>query len=386
MSINTLTLPALGDGVTEVTLSRWLKQPGQTIALNEPVCEVETDKISVEVTANTEGRLGKLRAVEGAKVRVGEVLAEILAGDGGPETADDGRLSPVTGRPSPVPGQPGAHGGNTRVSPVVSRMIAEHNLDLNAIMGSGEGGRVTRQDVLAALAGIRSPDSADSDSLVPLSPMRARIAEHTLRSVQTSPHVTTVFEFDFARVGAHRDAAKAGVARDGIKLTHLAYLVCATAQALRKHPIANSQWASEGIVLLRDINIGIAVAVPPDGLLVPVIHHADELSLGGVARKIQDLANRARNKQLEPRELQGGTFSISNHGAGGSLAGTPIINQPQAGILGFGAIEKRVAVIDDMIAIRPRAFVSLSFDHRIMDGAQADAFVMEIKRAIENWV
>lgn len=391
-------LPNLGDGVQEVTLSRWIKKSGDAVALNEPLLEVETDKISLEVTAESAGVLTSQLAREGSKLRVGDPLAEI--GEAAEKTIPNTQY--------PIPNPAPAASQQSRVSPVVSRMAAEHGLTLGAISGTGEGGRVTKQDVLAFLktrddkvakeqsaeathnAQYQTPNPiaqqlADSDQLLPLSAMRARIAEHMTRSVQTSPHVTTIFEFDFGAVAKHRETRKDDFARDGANLTYLAYLAVATAQALQAHPLANSVWTDKGIILKREINIGIAVAIPPDGLLVPVIHHADELSLMGMARKIQDLAARARAKQIKPDETQGGTFSITNHGVGGSLAGTPIINQPQAGILGFGALEKRVKVVNDMIAIRPCAYISFSFDHRILDGAAADAFVMAIKQKCENW-
>ncbi len=205
-----------------------------------------------------------------------------------------------------------------------------------------------------------------------------------VRSKQTSPHVTTVFEFDFSAVAAHRKANKDAFARDGVRLTFTAYIVAATIQALKTYPMVNSSWSDEGILLKREINIGMATAID-DGLIVPVIKHADGLNLLGLARTINDLADRARNKQLKPDEVRGGTFSLTNHGTTGSLFATPIINQPQCGILGIGAIVKRVKVIDDAIAIRPLAFVSFTFDHRILDGAAADNFVVAIKGQIEGW-
>ena len=205
-----------------------------------------------------------------------------------------------------------------------------------------------------------------------------------VRSVQTSPHVTTVFELDFSVVAAHRKANKDQYARDGVRLTFTAYIVAATVQALKKHPLVNSSWTDTGILLKREINIGMATAID-DGLIVPVIKNADGMNLLGLARTINDLADRARKKQLKPDDVRGGTLSITNHGTTGSLFATPIINQPQCGILGVGAIEKRVKVIDDSIAIRPMAFVSFTFDHRILDGASADNFVGTIKELIENW-
>jgi 2-oxoglutarate dehydrogenase E2 component (dihydrolipoamide succinyltransferase) len=196
--------------------------------------------------------------------------------------------------------------------------------------------------------------------------------------------VTTVFEFDFSAVAAHRRAHVEQFARDGVRLTYTAYLVAATVQALKAHPLANSSWSDDGILLHRAVHIGMATAIA-DGLIVPVIKNADSLNLLGLARAVNDLADRARAKQLKPDEVKGGTFSITNHGTSGSLFATPIINQPQCGILGVGAIEKRVKVIDDAIAIRPLAYVSFTFDHRILDGASADGFVSTIKREIEGY-
>jgi 2-oxoisovalerate dehydrogenase E2 component (dihydrolipoyl transacylase) len=214
--------------------------------------------------------------------------------------------------------------------------------------------------------------------------MRRGIAEHMVRSKRTSPHVTTVFEFDFTAVSKHRAAHKEQFARDGARLTFTAYLVAATVQALKQHPLVNSTWTDEGVRLLRDINLGMATALD-EGLIVPVIKNADSLNLLGLARVINDLAERARRKQLRPDEVQGGTFTITNHGVSGSLFAMPIINQPQCGILGVGMIEKRVKVINDAIAIRPLAYVSFTFDHRILDGATADYFVASIKEGIETW-
>ena len=214
--------------------------------------------------------------------------------------------------------------------------------------------------------------------------MRRAIAEHMVRSKHTSPHVTTVFEFDFTAVAQHRAAHKAQFARDGVNLTFTAYIVAATVEALKQHPMVNSTWTNAGVELKRQINVGMAAAID-DGLIVPVIKGADGLNLLGLARTINDLTERARRKQLQPAEVQGGTFSITNHGTSGSLFATPIINQPQCGILGVGKIEKRVKVIHDAIAIRPLAYVSFTFDHRILDGKTADDFVSSIKNVIERW-
>jgi len=232
------------------------------------------------------------------------------------------------------------------------------------------------------------------DEVAPLSRMRRLIAEHMVQSKRTSPHVTTVFMVDMSRVVKHRYANKARFAQDGVKLTFTPYFVAATAQALKKHRYANSVWSEEGIVLRRAINIGMATAID-DGLIVPVLKNADSYNLLGLARMVNDLAERARTGKLTPDEIQGATFTITNHGTAGSLFASPIINQPNAGILGVGAIHKEPVVISqghpllpdpaDYIAIRPVVYLSFTFDHRILDGASADAFVAEVKDILENW-
>jgi 2-oxoglutarate dehydrogenase E2 component (dihydrolipoamide succinyltransferase) len=225
---------------------------------------------------------------------------------------------------------------------------------------------------------------ASADRLEPFSTIRRAIAEHMTLSKRTSPHVTTVFEVDFSAVLDHRKRHKAEFAQSGVRLTLTPYLISAIARALRAHPRVNSSWTEEGLLIKHDINIGMATAIE-QGLIVPVIAKADELSLLGLARRVNDLAERARNNRLQPAEVRGGTFSLTNHGTSGSLFATPIINQPQCGILGVGKIEKRVVVIDDMIAIRPISYLSFTFDHRILDGKSADDFVAAVKRLIEAW-
>jgi 2-oxoglutarate dehydrogenase E2 component (dihydrolipoamide succinyltransferase) len=219
---------------------------------------------------------------------------------------------------------------------------------------------------------------------VPLTGIRRAIAEHMVRSKATSPHVTTVFEIDFTAVAKHRARNKDMFAKDGAKLTFTSYIISAIVQALKQHPLVNSSWSDDGVVLKRDINVGMAAAIP-EGLIVPVLKNADSLNLLGLTRQINDLATRARAGQLRPDEVQGGTFTLTNHGISGSLFATPIINQPQCGILGVGKIEKRVKVINDAIAIRLMAYVSLTFDHRILDGAGADGFVSSVKDILEGW-
>ncbi|MCP4420899.1 MAG: 2-oxo acid dehydrogenase subunit E2, partial [Chloroflexi bacterium] len=289
-----------------------------------------------------------------------------------------------------------------RISPVVGRIAAEHDVDLSAVTGTGRNGRITKTNILdyikqrqsspapplpspSASAPAPSPQpTAVPGEIVPLSNMRRAIAEHMVRSVHTSPHVTTVFEFDFTAVSQHRAVHKAQFARDDANLTFTAYIIAATVQALKQHPMVNSTWTDGGIQIKQEINIGMAAAID-DGLIVPVIKNADGMNLLGLARIINDLTERARSKKLLPSEVQGGTFSLTNHGTSGSLFATPIINQPQCGILGVGTIEKRVKVIDDAIAIRPLAYVSLTFDHRILDGKTADDFLSTLKTIIEYW-
>jgi 2-oxoglutarate dehydrogenase E2 component (dihydrolipoamide succinyltransferase) len=415
-----IIMPEMGEGVIEGTIVAWLKQEGDPVEIDDPVLEIETDKVTVEVVADSDGVLLKTLVEAGTTVGVGVTLAiigeegESLDGDSHKSVAPKSAHAPERPQPSLVASQPTAsasmgfsreHNG-VRMSPVVARMAQEHNLDLLQINGSGRNGRITKKDVLAYLeskAGGPQPvialtpqpapqpmtvskpaETPLPDDVIPLTAMRRSIAEHMVMSKRTSPHATTVFELDYTATSKHRAANKEQFARDGAKLTYMPYIIMATVEALKNHPIVNAMWTDDGILLKREINIGMATAVP-SGLLVPVIKNADSMNLLGLARTVSDLAERARTNKLQPVEVQGGTFTITNHGASGSLIGAPIINQPQVGILGVGMIEKRVKVINDAIAIRPCGYVSLSFDHRILDGASADAFMMDIKQRIENW-
>jgi 2-oxoglutarate dehydrogenase E2 component (dihydrolipoamide succinyltransferase) len=400
----------MGEGVSEVTLVRWLKAEGEAVTRDEPLFELETDKVTTEALAEAEGVLLKILVEAGQTMAVGTVLGLIGQPDEAatiPEAVE--AELPVT--PSPTaPASPAnevekAYSrkiNGQRVSPVVARMAVEHDLDLSQIEGSGLSNRLTKDDVLAYLENQPDPPTQEarpsqlqvapagpstrplSGEVLPLTNLRRAIAEHMVLSKRTSPHVTTVFEADFAAVLAHRRANKVGFAHKGVKLTITPYLVAAIAQALQAHPLANSSWHDDGILLQRDINIGMATALE-QGLIVPVIKQADELSLLGLARAVNDLAERARANQLKPDEVKGGTFTLTNHGVSGSLLATPIINQPQCGILGVGAVQKRVVVINEMIAIRPMAYLSFTFDHRILDGASADRFVAQVKQILEAW-
>jgi 2-oxoglutarate dehydrogenase E2 component (dihydrolipoamide succinyltransferase) len=414
-------MPEMGEGVVEGTVSRWLKQVGDQVDQYEPLLEIETDKVTTEATAEEAGTLLEIFVSEGETVDVGTVLATI--GQPGESPKANGHLPAQETAPKPeATPEPEATPATAvrqqsqqytgRISPVVGRIAAEHDVDLNRINGTGRDGRITKNDILAYIDQRQAqpepapkPMSTEQPAatqpvtpsprhpvtlphvpgeILPLTPMRRAIAEHMVRSVQTSPHVTTVFEFDFTAVAQHRAVHKDQFARDGANLTFTAYIVAATVAALKQHPQVNSTWTEAGIELKHSINIGMATAIE-DGLIVPVIKGADGMNLLGLARTINTLAERARTKQLQPGDVQGGTFSITNHGTSGSLFATPIINQPQCGILGVGKIEKRVKVINDAIAIRPLAYVSFTFDHRILDGKTADDFVSTIKDVVENW-
>lgn len=411
-----IKMPQLGESVTEGTIGRWLKQPGDSIAKYEPLLEVITDKVDSEVPAPSAGTLLEILVAEGQTVPVGTVIARI--GTAQPTVSLPATPTPVAPAVQAMPTEPVQV--KRFLSPVVQRMLADHNLDPATITGTGRHGRITRQDLLrvitaqAALpppapvpvqppapvpvqplvpAPVQPPAPVptplpDDSELVPLSAMRRSIAEHMERSVRTAPHVTTVMEVDLSRVVAHRTSHQSNFARQGVRLTYTPYFVLAAASALRQVPIMNGSFTTQGILLNRRVHIGVAVALD-DGLLVPVIRDADEKNLLGLARAVGDLSARARTRRLQPDETQGGTFTITNHGVSGSIFATPIINQPQAAILGIGAIVKRPVVIshggDDSIAIRPICYLSLTFDHRITDGATADAFLDLVKQALERY-
>jgi 2-oxoglutarate dehydrogenase E2 component (dihydrolipoamide succinyltransferase) len=480
-----IIMPKLGESVVEGTITRWLKQEGETVEEMESLLEVNTDKVDTEIPSPAAGTLIKITVPEGETVRAGTIVAwigkpgeEIPGGEDGPrarapEVQDPGAgksaqaieetVTPITAVaeneapvkpvsapvPPAVPAAPsaGRHRDLGFISPIVARLAQEHQLDLTQISGTGEGGRITKKDVLAYLekapekardtvaAGVEAaapwetPGEGDlfrptdlvfnkqrqaaaqaakpqasegspaqpkpaqpisglpgEDRLIPHSTMRRRIAEHMVNSKRTSPHVTTVMEADLHRVVEHFNANREAFARDGARLTYTAYFVAATVQALKAHPLVNSSWTEEGVLIHPRVNIGLAVSLGEEGLIVPVLKNVDSLSLLGLARAIADAASRARGRQLQAEDVRDGTFTITNHGITGSLFATPVINQPQCGILGVGAIQKRVVVTpDDAIAIRPMVYLSLTFDHRILDGAAADGFLSTVVEALEEW-
>jgi len=408
-------VPRLGEGVDEVTVTKWLKQEGETINEFEPLLEVNTDKVDTEIPAPASGVILKIEMQEGQVAKVGELLAIIgTAGESAKtssaslsEVESDAQSEPkgqkpIETQPSTLNIQPATDLGF--ISPVVAKIAAEHGVSLGQVTGTGLNGRITKNDVLAFVEGGKlkieskqekpanlAPDTSTrdtlthSDTLIKHSPIRKSIAEHMVMSKRTSPHVLTVMEADLSRITKHRAANKSAFERDGVKLTFTAYFMSAIVAGLKAYPTANSSWTDEGVLIHKAINLGMATSLGEDGLIVPVIKNADNLSLLAMARTVNDLANRARTKKLHPDEVKGGTFTLTNHGISGSLFAFPVINQPQCGILGVGAMQKRVVVIDDAIAIRPMVYLSFVFDHRILDGASADWFLMKVKETLENW-
>jgi 2-oxoisovalerate dehydrogenase E2 component (dihydrolipoyl transacylase) len=405
-------VPLLGEGVEEVTVIKWLKQEGETVKELEPLLEVNTDKVDTEIPAPASGTVLKIVAAEGVPAKVGAVLAFI--GKPG-ESIESGPASgaPLSGKTAeakssmaaavPVRNheQPATSREVGFISPVVAKIAAENGVNLSQITGTGLNGRVTKNDVLAFI-GNRGSGAAGSaqkpsnvqppnvqpgagDALVRHTVIRRQIAEHMVMSKHTSPHVLTVMEADMTRVVKHRLANRDIFARDGVNLTFTAYFMMSIVASLKSHPTANSSWTEEGILLHKAIHLGMATSLGEEGLIVPVIKNADNLSLLAMARSVNDLANRARRRKLQPDEVRGGTFTLTNHGISGSLFAFPVINQPQCGILGVGAMQKRAVVVEDAIAIRPMVYLSFVFDHRILDGASADAFLMKVKETLENW-
>jgi 2-oxoisovalerate dehydrogenase E2 component (dihydrolipoyl transacylase) len=402
-------VPRLGEGVEEVTVTKWLKQVGDSVKELEPLLEINTDKVDTEIPAPASGTVLKIVAEEGVPARVGAVLAFIgVAGEKVEEAKSSEVPSiPVTKvqiagseqRPGTPDIQPSINSGF--ISPVVARVAAEQGVNLSQVRGTGLNGRITKNDILAFVedrksrggTSIAEPVSlrpantvpAAGDQLIKHSVIRRQIAERMVMSQKTSPHVLTVMEVDMSKVAAHRAANKEAFASDGVNLTYTAYFIAAIVAGLKAYPMTNSSWSEEGVLVHKAVNIGMATSLGEEGLIVPIIKNADDLSLLAIARAVNDLASRARAKKLQPDEVRGGTFTLTNHGVSGSLFAFPIINQPQCGILGVGAIQKRAVVVDDAIAIRPMAYLSFAFDHRILDGASADWFLQMVKETLDNW-
>ncbi|RIK32396.1 MAG: 2-oxo acid dehydrogenase subunit E2 [Anaerolineae bacterium] len=402
-------VPLLGEGVEEVTVIKWLKKEGDSVNELEPLLEVNTDKVDTEIPAPASGTVLKIVAEEGIPAKVGAVLAFI--GKPG-ESVESGKVESAPAKteskvesqkleeqPATLNLRPSADLGF--ISPVVAKIAAEHGVNLQQVQGTGMNGRITKNDVLDYVEGRKSKVEGQLAKSVNLQPatlkpieggqlikhsvIRKSIAEHMVMSKRTSPHVLTVMEADMSRVMKHRSANKEIFSRDGVNLTFTAYFMMAIVAGLKNYPVTNSSWTDEGVLVHKAVNLGMAVSLGDEGLIVPVIKGADDLSLLAMARTVNDLANRARAKKLQPDEVKGGTFTLTNHGSSKSLFAFPVINQPQCGILGVGAMQKRVVVIDDAIAIRPMVYLSFVFDHRILDGASADNFLMKVKETLEGW-
>ena len=449
-----IVMPQMGESIFEGTITKWLKKPGDKVERDEPLFEISTDKVDAEIPSPSAGVLKEIKVGEGQTVPIQTVVGVIdAAGSAAAAPAPASAKveapapakAPATPAPAPTakpaatpvagaPASSGSTGGSTgeriHSSPLVRRMATEHGIDLSTVQGTGAGGRISKQDIEAVIAGggvqAATPSAAASGAtsapsrpappppaapgaagaqahvalesavprekmyfgnyeVQPMSVMRQRIAEHMVMSKHVSPHVYSVDEIDMTKVAALRAKSKDEFEkRNGTKLTFMPFFVKAAVAGLRAFPTLNASLDGTNVILHKEINIGIAVALDW-GLLVPVVKNADEKNLLGIQRTMNDLAERARSKKLKPEEVQEGTFSITNPGVFGGLFGLPVISQPNVGILGLGAIEKRPVVINDSIAIRSMCYVTLSYDHRVVDGAIAHQFLHKVKETLENW-
>ena len=411
-------MPQMGVSVAEGTILEWRKRPGDWVEADESICDVSTDKIDVEIPSPASGRLERILVEPGETVPVGTPLAELDTAAEPGEAHPEESSSPQADSSARPPDSPSRSGEAAEVdrsrfySPVVRKIAAERGVDLEQVEGTGVGGRVRKADLLAFLedGGAKKaheerplhiespyrfepqPAASAEDAIGPtrreqMSPMRVQIARHMLDSRRTSAHCTTIVEVDFSRIASRRKELREGMARRGVNLTYLAFVASATVAALERHPVLNASIDGEEVVYHDQVNLGIAVALEA-GLIVPVIRQAERLSLEGLAAAIGDLASRARDKQLHPDEVQGGTFTITNPGQFGAVLATPIINQPQVAILDLEAIVKRPVVVerdgDEAIAIRPMSYLCMSWDHRALDGAEAARFLAGLKEGLEK--
>jgi len=430
-------MPQMGESIAEGTVTKWLKNVGDRVERDEPLFEISTDKVDAEIPSPAAGILREVRVAPGTTVPVHTVVAVIAAEGEGvtaappvPAAAPVPASPPAPAPPPPVeyqiegepPPPPAAAPAPekarsemtaeelrlTRSSPVVRKIAAEHQVDIRAVPGTGIGGRVTKQDILGHLgSGAAAPEAPPAPAVapvappapappapavpagarvevVPMSPIRRKTAEHMVLSRRTSAHVSTVFEIDMTRVDQLRQKHKASFEERGVRLTYTPFILKAVVDALKAFPVLNASIDGDNVVYRKDVNLGVAVALDW-GLIVPVIHHADEKNVLGLARAAHDLAERARARKLKVEEVQGGTFTVTNPGVFGSLFGTPIINQPQVAILDIGTIEKRPVVRDDAIAIRTMCYFALTFDHRLVDGADADRFMAFVKKTLQEF-
>jgi 2-oxoglutarate dehydrogenase E2 component (dihydrolipoamide succinyltransferase) len=403
-------MPQMGESIFEGTLTKWLKKAGDQVEKDEPLFEISTDKVDAEIPSPVAGVLSEIKVLEGDTVEVNTVVAVVT--ESGEVVAKTPAVAPVaagagvklTPAPKAPPAPPQMAGERIRSSPLVRRMAEENNLDLALVTGTGSDGRITKEDVLrhlseqgagsaAASLATRSAQpavSALAGQVVPLSRMRAIIAERMVESMKISPHVHTVYKVDMTRVVRLRERAKAGFEQsNGVKLTYMPFIAAAVVEALRKFPIVNASLENGAIHYHQNINLGIAVALEW-GLIVPVVREAETLSFLGLARAIADLAERARTKKLKPDEASGSTFTLTNSGIFGDEFSTPIINQPESAILAISGLKKEAVVMtdsegNDTIAIRSMQHFTLGFDHRTIDGADACRFMLELKKALEGW-
>ena len=429
-------MPQMGESIFEGTITKWLKKPGDKIERDEPLFEISTDKVDAEIPAPAAGVLKEIKVTEGQTVPIQTVVAVIDAAGAAaaapapaakPEAAKPAPAAPKVeaAKPAVVPPPPappkaapiqaaperiGGNGEKVRSSPLVRRIAREHQIDLTQVPGTGAGGRVSKRDILAAVeGGAAAPAAAPSMppppapgaareagvprermyfghyEVQPMSTMRQKIAEHMVMSKRTSPHVYSIEEANVSEIWSLRAKSKEKFEKEsGTKLTFMPFFIRAAVEALRAFPTVNSSVDGTNLVLHKECNIGIAVALDW-GLIVPVIKNAEEKNFYGLARSVNDLAERARSKKLKPEEVLESTFSITNPGVFGGLMGLPVINQPNVAILGLGTIEKRPVVIDDAIAIRSMVYLTLSYDHRAVDGAIAHQFMGHIKHTLEDW-
>ena len=435
-----VVMPQMGESIAEGTIVRWIKKLGDQVDRDEPLFEISTDKVDAEIPSPAAGVLADIRVKEGETVPVNSVVAVIgTAGEVSAASGNGDRAippAPEAPRPQQAGELPQASVGQReqeddeifeeeedtdesggrpsredlrrqKSSPLVRRIAKEHNVDIQLVKGTGISGRVTKSDILGYIqseaattahppgrparpATPASPPAGPSFKpgenvqIVPMSVMRKKIAEHMVLSARTSPHVYSVYEVNFGRVAALREKHKGQYESAGARLTFTAFIAKVIVDALRQFPLVNASLDGDNVVYKKDINLGIAVALE-NGLIVPVIRNADEKNLLGLSRAINDIGARARTKKLNPEEVQGGTFTITNPGIFGALYGLPLINQPQVAILGVGAIEKRAVVIDDAIGIRPMCHLTLGYDHRLIDGADAGRFLVFVKERLEQF-
>ena len=375
-----IVLPSDQTEGTTNTVGKWYKAVGDTVATNDPLVEITTDKVTVEIAAPGDGVLAEILANEGDSVEPGQVVGRLTVGPANRLTEAPVDHTPV--RQSDGDSTP----TQAELSPAVRRLLKEKGLDASQVKGSGKGGRITLEDVEAATAESVRRSDGQTARRVPHSQMRRAIAAHMAQSVATAPHVTSVFEADLSAVVAHREANKDAFAKDGARLTYTAYFVRAIVEAVRAVPEANARWHDDGLEIWDDVNVGIATALGNEGLIVPVLRQAQNLDLAATARGLHDFAERARNGALTPKDVQDGTITISNHGVSGSLLAAPIIiNQPQSSILGVGKVEQRAVVRDGAVVARPMTYVTLTIDHRVLDGFSANKFLTTWVETIESW-